>query len=63
MENLKIQSFGDLITNSSSEVFVIASNDPWKEVEKAMESWDIKDDGGSGMGMCLEVYDSHRAYS
>ena len=62
MENLKIQSFGDLITNSSSEVFVIASNDPWKEVEKEMESWDIKDDGCSGMGMCLEVYDSHRAY-
>ena len=63
MTSMKIQSVADLITNSSSEVFVIKCDDTWEEVEKAIKSWDIKDDGYSGMGGTLDVYDNKRPYN
>ena len=58
---LKIQSISDIITNSSSEVFVIHTDKSWNEVEDIMHSWKL-DDTGSGMGGCIEVYDSKRPY-
>ena len=58
---LNIQSISDIITNSSSEVFVIHTDKFWNEVEEIMRSWKL-DDRGSGMGGCIEVYDSKRPY-
>lgn len=58
---LAIQSVADIITNSSSEVFVIHTNKFWNEVENIMHSWKLGDTG-SGMGGCIEVYDSKRPY-
>lgn len=35
MRKIRIQSFSDVITNSSSELFVVRSNDDaWKEIQK-----------------------------
>jgi len=61
MEKLKIQSVGDIITNSSSEVFVIKCEDSWEEVEKDILSWKLQDQC-SGMGGEISVYDNKRPY-
>lgn len=58
---MKIQSVADIITNSSSEVFVIQSDKTWEELEGIMDSWNLDDDW-SGMGGCLDVYDNKRPY-
>ena len=55
MRKIRIQSFSDVITNSSSELFVVRSNDEaWEEIQKkindiaeAMEAdidWEYVDD-------------------
>lgn len=59
---MKIQSVADIITNSSSEVFVIQTDKTWKEVEDIIESWNL-DDEWSGMGGIVEVYDNKRPYA
>ena len=64
MEKLiKIQSMSDIITNSSSEVFIIETDKTWQEVQEEIKSWNLKkDEGGSGMGQYCEVFDNKRHY-
>ena len=63
MKGIKIQSMSDIITNSSSEVFIIESDKTWQEVQEEIKSWELKkDDGGSGMGKFCEVFDNKREY-
>jgi hypothetical protein len=64
MEKLiKIQSMSDIITNSSSEVFIIETVKTWQEVQEEIKSWGLeKDEDGSGMGQYCEVFDNKRHY-
>lgn len=63
MNHIDIQSMSDMITNSSSEVFIVQTDKTWQELEDLIKSWHLDDkDEGSGMGRCIEVYDSKRPY-
>ena len=64
MNHIDIQSIADIITNSSSEVFIVQTDKTWQELEDLIESWQLDDKyEGSGMGRIIEVYDSKRPYS
>lgn len=63
-KQIVIQSMSDMITNSSSEVFIVQTDKSWQELEDLIKSWQLDDkDEGSGMGGCIEVYDSKRPYA
>ena len=61
---MKIQSVSDIITNSSSEVFIVQTDLTREELLKYMESWKFPDDkyyeeeGFSGMGGHLDICDN-----
>ncbi len=62
-KQIVIQSMSDMITNSSSEVFIVQTDKTWQELEGIIKSWQLDDkDEGSGMARCIEVYDSKRPY-
>lgn len=62
----KVQTVSDIITNSSSEVFIVRDSRPFKEVKKLIksiaESNQDKDES-SGMGGHLEIYDWNDSYN
>jgi hypothetical protein len=58
---IKIQSFSDIITNSSSEVFLVKTTASKKDFEEELRK--LEDDGCSGMGGSLLVADNQTTIS
>ena len=58
---IKIQSFSDIITNSSSEVFLVKTTTSKKDFEEELRK--LEDDGCSGMGGSLLVADNQTTIS
>ena len=58
---IKIQSFSDIITNSSSEVFLVKTTTSKKDFAEELRK--LEDDGCSGMGGSLLVADNQTTIS
>ena len=58
---IKIQSFSDIITNSSSEVFLVKTTTSKKDFAEELRK--LEDDGCSGMGGLLLVADNQTTIS